>query len=213
MSLPDKLKITKELPFCLLNAPDEIIGLLTDYSTKTKLPNSKIDQVLFFAKNKMMLEENAPAIMNTLNDGGLLWIAYPKKTGAIQSDLTRDDGWAIMFQSDWEGVASISINDDWSGIRFRHKKSTSGLKRLPPMEERKVEGVDYINRDVTLPEDAKIAVQPYDGLEVFFNSMSFTHKREYVEAIAEAKKPETRQRRIDKMVEMLLKLQEKKLKK
>jgi uncharacterized protein YdeI (YjbR/CyaY-like superfamily) len=40
--------------------------------------------------------------------------------------------------------------------------------------------------------------------------MSFTHKKEYVEAIVEAKKPETRQRRIEKMVEAVSQLKARK---
>ncbi len=40
--------------------------------------------------------------------------------------------------------------------------------------------------------------------------MSFSHKREYIEAIVDAKKPETRTRRIEKMVEALLKMQQEK---
>jgi uncharacterized protein YdeI (YjbR/CyaY-like superfamily) len=74
------------------------------------------------------------------------------------------------------------------------------------MHERKTEGVDYIKRTVTLPEDAVAAMKPYKGLEQFFHAMSFTHKKEYVEAIVDAKKPETRKRRIDKMIEMVLKI-------
>jgi len=53
-------------------------------------------------------------------------------------------------------------------------------------------------------------MKPHKGLEDFFYSMSFTHKREYVEAIVDAKKPETRQRRIEKMIEMVTALKEKK---
>jgi uncharacterized protein YdeI (YjbR/CyaY-like superfamily) len=78
------------------------------------------------------------------------------------------------------------------------------------MEERKVPGIDYLNRTVKLPKDAVKAMAEFPELEAFFNSMSFTHKREYVEAIEEAKKPETRQRRIDKMIEMVIELRDKK---
>ena len=37
----------------------------------------------------------------------------------------------------------------------------------------------------------------------FFDKLSYTHKREYVTWISEAKKPETRQARILKTIEML----------
>ena len=37
----------------------------------------------------------------------------------------------------------------------------------------------------------------------FFDGLAFTHKKEHVEAILQAKKPETRERRIVRMTEML----------
>ena len=74
------------------------------------------------------------------------------------------------------------------------------------MEERKVKGIDYVNRTVVLPDDALKAAKPNKGLVDFFYTMAFTHQREYVESIEDAKKPETRQKRIDKMIEMVLQL-------
>jgi len=42
-----------------------------------------------------------------------------------------------------------------------------------------------------------------EGLLPFFESLSYTHRKEYCRWIAEAKKEETRARRLDKAVEML----------
>lgn len=67
-------------------------------------------------------------------------------------------------------------------------------------------GIDYHNRTVTPSVDIAKALEQHAGLEAFFNSMSFSHKKEYIEAIEEAKKPETRQRRIEQMIEMVQKL-------
>ena len=72
------------------------------------------------------------------------------------------------------------------------------------MEERKHEGIDYIKRTTTLPKDALAAVNKYKGLADHFYAQSFTCQKEYVMAITEAKKPETRTKRIEKMIEMLL---------
>jgi len=41
------------------------------------------------------------------------------------------------------------------------------------------------------------------GLQAAWDRMSFSHRREYVSAITEAKKPETRQRRVAKTIEAL----------
>ena len=72
------------------------------------------------------------------------------------------------------------------------------------MEKRKHEGIDYVKRITTLPKDALSIVNKYKGLADYFYSQSFTCQKEYVMAITEAKKPETRTKRIEKMVEMLL---------
>ncbi|MFT3686238.1 MAG: YdeI/OmpD-associated family protein [Phycisphaerales bacterium] len=62
--------------------------------------------------------------------------------------------------------------------------------------------LDTEERTVEVPKDLKAALKAEGMLETF-EAMSFTHKREYVEAVEDAKKPETRERRIDKCVEMM----------
>jgi hypothetical protein len=56
-------------------------------------------------------------------------------------------------------------------------------------------------RTVDLPADLATALGPDE--RTFFDSLAFTHRREYVEWIEGAKREETRQRRIEKAVEML----------
>jgi hypothetical protein len=178
---------------------------------KKSIPKKeKASQAILFAYDKTTLLQQLPDILSSLHNDAVFWIAWPKKTGSIQSDLYRDDNWNEVFSFGWEGVTSASIDNDWTALRFRHVSMIKNMKRAVPMEERKTEGVDYINRTVTLPLDALNAMKPFKGLSAFFYTMAFTHKREYVEAIADAKKPETRQKRIDKMIEMVAKIQEQK---
>jgi uncharacterized protein YdeI (YjbR/CyaY-like superfamily) len=40
-------------------------------------------------------------------------------------------------------------------------------------------------------------------VKAFFGALSYTHRKEYVHWILEAKKPETRERRLQKTMEML----------
>ena len=112
--------------------------------------------------------------------------------------------WDIVFESGYRGQSSASINDDWTGFRLTNAPKKKVTICDLPMEERKVEGIDFVNRTVQLPADALAAVKKHPGMEAFFNAMAFTHKKEYVQAIADAKKEETRVRRIEKTVEMLL---------
>jgi hypothetical protein len=60
-------------------------------------------------------------------------------------------------------------------------------------------------RLIELPAELKKAFQMEKGAKAFFDKLSYTHQREYVMWINEAKREETRQNRIAKAVEMLKK--------
>jgi hypothetical protein len=207
MSLTVKLRIDKGKPLWLIDAPKDITGVFDGFKIKKTLPDHPlIEQLVFFALSKKQLESKFDEIILKLSDNAVFWIAYPKKTGKIESDLIRDEGWGIVYKSGMQGVSSISINDDWTGMRFKKKDPNASYKRSVPMEERKTEGIDYVNRTVKLPADALKMMKPHKDLKDFFYAMSFSHKREYIESIVESKKPETRLRRIEKMIETVSKL-------
>jgi len=212
MELLTKLRINIDEPLYLINAPKDVFHLFEPAEIKTVMPGkAPANQLVLFAGDSKTLDSYILKLEGKLSDEVVFWIVYPKKSGRIQSDLTRNDGWKLVF-SLYDGVSSASIDDDWSGVRFKPKGSSKST--WIPMEERKTEGIDYLARTVSLPADALKAMKPYKGLDDFFYAMSFTHKKEYVESIVDAKKPETRQRRIEKMIEMLLKMRtEKELKK
>jgi Bacteriocin-protection, YdeI or OmpD-Associated/Domain of unknown function (DUF1905) len=63
--------------------------------------------------------------------------------------------------------------------------------------------LDTEPREVTLPPDFADALDADAQVRRFFDNLSYTQKRWYVEPIAQAKQAETRQRRIDKAVGML----------
>ena len=62
---------------------------------------------------------------------------------------------------------------------------------------------DDEERTVELPTDLRAALDA--DLLAFFESLSYTHRREYVRWIEEAKRDDTRRRRVERAVEMLRK--------
>lgn len=62
--------------------------------------------------------------------------------------------------------------------------------------------VDSAPREVEVPKDFAAALKKA-GLRATFDALAFTHRKEHVRAIEEAKAPETRARRIVKAVEMV----------
>lgn len=58
-------------------------------------------------------------------------------------------------------------------------------------------------REVEVPPDFARALDRNARAKKAFEKLPYSHKRQHVLAIEEAKKPETRRRRIEKAVEML----------
>jgi len=58
-------------------------------------------------------------------------------------------------------------------------------------------------RVITPPRDFARALRANKEAQAFWKTLSYTHQKEHVRALEEAKKPETRARRMEKAIEML----------
>jgi antitoxin component of MazEF toxin-antitoxin module len=63
---------------------------------------------------------------------------------------------------------------------------------------------DVAPRQVEVPEDLAEALARGDPARAAFEGLSFSHKREYVRSITDAKRPETRARRIELTIQQLV---------
>lgn len=90
----------------------------------------------------------------------------------------------------------------WMGITQEVRKKTGknpGDKVHIIIEE------DLEERTVEIPVDFYESLSKEKSVFDFFDKLSFTHKKEYVRWITEAKREETRKSRISKAIEMLKK--------
>lgn len=120
--LQKKLRILPGVRLLLLNAPEEyrkVLGTLPDDTVLHESPDGTYGVVHLFVRNQKELAEWAPRAFEAVQPRGVLWISYPKKSGSIESDLTRDVGWEPVYQNGWKGVTQVSIDEDWSALRFR----------------------------------------------------------------------------------------------
>ena len=84
-----------------------------------KNDQDKVDVVLLFAMNRKELEQYFPIAKERLGDKGSLWIAYLKQTASKATDINRDTINAYAKDNGITGVAMISIDGDWSGLRMK----------------------------------------------------------------------------------------------
>jgi hypothetical protein len=77
------------------------------------------DAVILFVPTTETLTTHSADALAALKAGGLLWLAYPKKTGAIASDMTRERAWEAFAALEFRPVSQIAIDETWSALRFR----------------------------------------------------------------------------------------------
>jgi hypothetical protein len=114
------------------------------------------------------------------------------------------------------GQARPPVEVTVNGHAFRSTIAVYGGKSLVPLNRANREAagvaagdvvgvsieVDCRPRVVDLPEDLRAALEDA-GLSERWTELSFSHRRANVESVTEAKKPETRARRIAAVVERL----------
>ena len=91
------------------------------------------------------------------------------------------------------GIGHIVVN--------REVKAATGIDA--PERVQVTMDVDTAPRRVTVPKDLRAALADDVAAKQAFSKLSYTHRREYVDWVEEAKRPETRARRLEKFVAML----------
>jgi hypothetical protein len=121
-TIAQKLLIRGGYTIAVLNlAQPFLLGLIPDDVTVHYQLEGQYDLIVLFVHSIKELDAHAVAAIQAVKPGGLLWFAYPKKTGKIKTDITRDFGWETVEHAGWVGVTQIAIDDTWSALRFRPK--------------------------------------------------------------------------------------------
>jgi len=97
--------------------PAELIGPLPDGAGWADTP-SAADVVLAFVRDRAELDERVAPLLGEIPPATILWIAYPKKTSSIKTDINRDSGWGPVHDAGWDPVSQIAIDETWSALRF-----------------------------------------------------------------------------------------------
>ena len=87
------------------------------------------DLLLVFVRDAAAIATAAPEAERLYRDGARLWFAYPKRTGAIRTDINRDLGWAPVEGRDMLAVAQVALDGTWSALRFRRRHEIARLTR------------------------------------------------------------------------------------
>ena len=207
-TISQKLKIQPGDTLLALNEPSEFQKGLNGLPKGVKVVESGKDynQVHWFVLNRAQMENQMSKVMKLVKPGVIVWVYYPKGTSKLQTDLNRDKGWdCLLAESDkltW--INLISFDDTWSVFGFRAKSDADRKKEAKPKPEREIfKWVDPQTKEVKLPADLTAALKKNKKASEYFNTLSFTNKKEYLEWIVTAKQEATRSDRINGTIERL----------
>lgn len=202
-----KLKIKAGNTLLTINAPagfKKELGQLPDGVTITG-SGKQYQQVHWFVLDRAQMEKELSKVMKLLKEEVIVWVYYPKGTSKIQTDLTRDKGWDCLLAEDdkltW--ISLVSFNDTWSVFGFRPKTTADKKKETNKQPREIFNWVDPVTKEVKLPDELAAAFKKNKTAAGFFNGLSFTNKKEYIEWIVTAKRAETKTDRIAGTIERL----------
>lgn len=115
-----KLQVKSGARLWLVNVPEALAEALTaGAEVEPVKPGESYDGAIIFCETPTEVEILGRRALSGLPPDGLLWFAYRKGEAGRQSGLSRDAGWEPIVGAGYRPVRSISINDEWTGLRFR----------------------------------------------------------------------------------------------
>lgn len=208
-SLFEKLQLKDEKNLLIQGIPSSIekqFAKLTYAKNVTPLLKSKkVEFALVFALSQQQLNNVMKEVFPALSAETKLWVAYPKTSSKIVSDLNRDCSWDLLIKSGYESVRQVAVDNVWSAIRFKKVETIPNKDRsFSDIKSTESYGIDFEKRLVVPPAELGSMFLKHKEAQSFFTSLSFTNQKEYVSWIESAKKEETRKRRLETALEKLL---------
>jgi hypothetical protein len=128
--LPRKLGIREGCRLLLAGEPEGFAATLGELPPLVELVTpgaGAVDVAMLFAREAATVRERFPLLVEALQPAGGLWIAWPKRSSGIASDLdenvVREIGLAVGLVDN----KVCAIDATWSGLRFVRR-----LRDRPP---------------------------------------------------------------------------------
>jgi hypothetical protein len=122
--LPRKLGITAGSRVGLIGAPhdfDEVLGELPPGVTVRRRARGRVDVIVIFVQKRSELERRLPALTEALDPAGGLWVAWPKRSSGVATDLGEGAVREVGLATGLVDNKVCAIDATWSGLRFVYR--------------------------------------------------------------------------------------------
>jgi hypothetical protein len=105
-----------------VNAPKDYAERLGELPEGARLVTrgdpARADHVHVFVRDSTDLARLGPKAVAGVRGGAVTWIAYPKRTSGVETDMSRDRGWEAVT-GEIDAVSQVAVDDTWSALRFK----------------------------------------------------------------------------------------------
>ena len=122
--LTKKLGIKEGARVALVNAPKDFQSELKDLPDGVQFlkPTTKsLDIILFFVLSERALARDFAKLADRLTSSGMIWIAWPKKSSGVATDLSFERVQRIGLDAGLVDVKICAVDETWSGLKFVYR--------------------------------------------------------------------------------------------
>ncbi len=113
--LAQKLGIGPGSAVAVVNAP-------RGFSLVKKKGKAPFDVALVFPASRKELKKTFVDATRTVKENGGVWIAWPKKSSGVVTDVTEDVLREVVLPTGWVDNKVCAIDETYSGLRFVKRK-------------------------------------------------------------------------------------------
>jgi hypothetical protein len=119
--LPHKLGIKADARLALIRAPDgfeSTLGQMPPGVLVRRQARGPVDVIVAFFDDRRELARRLPGLRDALKPAGGLWIAWPKRSSGLATDLDENVIRALGLDAGLVDNKVCAIDQTWSGLRF-----------------------------------------------------------------------------------------------
>ena len=127
-----KLGLVSGRTLALIGAPldfEDVLAPIPQGAKVTRVARAPLRLAIMFSRQREELKIQLPGLVANLHPDGMLWVAWPKKSSGVVTDLKEN---AVRAAGLLAGVVDnkvCAIDETWSGLRFQFRMQDRAPRR------------------------------------------------------------------------------------